>query len=129
MLRNEQIAEVCHEVNRAFCISIGDHDQKPWSEAEDWQRQSAIRGVEFAIQNPDAPPSAQHDAWLEDKKKDGWVFGLIKDPELKEHPCMVPYDKLPMEQRTKDYLFKAVVNTLSRINNQSFPYPNGTTMP
>ncbi|HEY0832852.1 MAG TPA: RyR domain-containing protein, partial [Azospirillum sp.] len=89
------IARVCHEVNRALCVAFGDLSQKPWDEAESWQRESAIRGVEFALANPDAPPSAQHDAWMADKLADGWVYGEVKDPAAKTHPCIVPYDQLP----------------------------------
>ena len=105
----QQIARICHETNRAYCVSIGDGSQKEWPEAEEWQRQSAIKGVEFAIANPDAPASAQHDAWLKDKATDGWKYGAVKDPAKKEHPCFVQYRFLPMEQKIKDYLFKSVV--------------------
>lgn len=106
----EQIARVCHETNESYCVSIGDHSQKSWDEAEEWQRQSAIKGVQFALANPDAPASAQHDAWLADKAREGWKFGPVKDAEKKEHPCMVSYDQLPVEQRLKDHLFRGVVS-------------------
>lgn len=105
------VAEMCHEVNRAYCAAIGDTSQKPWAEAADWQRNSAIRGVEFAIKNEDATPESQHLAWMADKTANGWRYGAVKDPVAKTHPCMVPYDKLPQEQRVKDYLFQAVVRT------------------
>lgn len=91
---------------------IGDYSQEHWDKAEQWQRDSAIKGVEYALANPDGPVSAQHDAWLDDKKRDGWVYGAMKDPSKKEHPCMVPYSELPLEQRLKDSLFKAVVKGL-----------------
>jgi hypothetical protein len=39
----------------------------------------------------------------------GWVYGTAKDAEKKTHPCMVPYDKLPLAQRRKDALFQAAV--------------------
>ena len=104
-----QVAKVCHETNKAYCDSIGDHSQKPWGEAEEWQRQSAIKGVEFTLANPNAPASSQHDAWCADKVADGWAWGTEKDAAIKTHPCLVPYGDLPVEQRTKDHLFKAVV--------------------
>jgi hypothetical protein len=72
-----------------------------------------IKGVEYALANPDAPPSAQHEAWLADKLADGWKYGPEKKPENKEHPCCIPYDQLPIEQRRKDALFKAVVAALT----------------
>lgn len=106
------IARVCHEVNRAYCAGLGDDTQVAWDDAADWQRESAIKGVHFAISNPEAQPSAQHDAWLNDKLEDGWKYGPVKDAEAKEHPCILPYDELPAEQRTKDYLFLAVVRSM-----------------
>jgi len=112
-MTNDDIARVCHEANRGYCDAIGDQSQKHWSDAEQWQRDSAIRGVKFARENPTAPASAQHDAWLADKLKDGWKYGKVKDAAKKEHPCCVPYDDLPVEQRLKDTLFKAVVAALS----------------
>lgn len=108
-MTDEETARICHEVNRAVCEAAGDHSQKPWSEAEQWQRDSAIKGVRFARANPDAPASAQHDAWAADKVADGWVYGEVKDAAAKTHPCLVPYDALPFEHRVKDHTFRAIV--------------------
>jgi hypothetical protein len=105
----ETIAKICHEVNRAYCASIGDCSQVAWEEAPEWQRESAVKGVEFQCANPNAGPSANHDSWLRVKLSDGWVYGAVKDAEAKTHPCIVAYDELPIEQQTKDKLFIAVV--------------------
>ncbi len=43
-----------------------------------------------------------HANWIEYKLDDGWVYGEEKDPVKKTHPCMVPYDELPHDQRMKD---------------------------
>jgi hypothetical protein len=107
------IARVCHEVNRAYCASQGDHSQPTWHEAPDWQRESAVAGVRFTLANPQAKPSDSHESWLAQKRDDGWKHGPAKDPERKEHPCLVPYDELPPEQKAKDYLFQAVVRSLA----------------
>lgn len=112
-MNHELIAKVCHEANRAYCEGLKDLSQKPWDDAEPWQRESAIKGVLFAIANPTAPASAQHDAWLADKLKDGWKYGSVKLPAKKEHPCCVPYDQLPEEQKRKDSLFRNIVSALS----------------
>lgn len=109
----ESIAKVCHEANRAYCQSIGDNSQLPWEDGPEWQRNSAIKGVEFCLANPDAPPSANHESWLKVKEAEGWRYGPIKDPEKKEHPCFVPYEQLPVEQQKKDALFKAIVAALA----------------
>lgn len=102
------VARVCHEANRAYCQSIGDFSQQGWEYAPQWQRDSAIKGVEFCLEHPEAPPSANHDAWLEHKRSEGWVYGPAKDEIRKEHPCMVPYEQLPEEQKRKDALFKNI---------------------
>lgn len=102
------IAQICHEANRAYCASIGDMSQPPWNEAPEWQKQSAYKGVQFHLDG-DHPPSASHDSWFMEKVKDGWKYGPVKNPETKEHPCMVAFEDLPPEQQLKDKLFKAVV--------------------
>ena len=107
------IARVCHEANRAWCIAHKDDSQLQWEHCEDWQRKSAYEGVKFALQNPDASDSAQHDAWMADKIKDGWVYGAVKDAAAKTHPCLVPFDQLPAFQQTKDRLFRAIVRALT----------------
>jgi hypothetical protein len=107
-----QIAKVCHEANKAYCEGIGDNSQKSWDDAEQWQRDSAIQGVQFRLGNPLAPQSSQHDAWMNDKVNNGWVYGETKDTIAKTHPCIVPYDELPDEQKKKDALFQAIVDAL-----------------
>jgi hypothetical protein len=109
-MTTEQIAKICHEANKAYCEALGDTSQKHWEEAEQWQRDSAIKGVEFRMANPNAPVSAQHDAWCADKITAGWSYGPIKDPENKQHPCLVSYSELPEEQRLKDALFQGIVD-------------------
>lgn len=104
----DQIARLAHEINRAYCESIGDDSQPPWESAPDWQKDSARAGVLFHLQG-DHPPSASHENWMAQKQADGWVYGETKDAEAKTHPCMVPYEQLPQEQRAKDYLFRGLV--------------------
>lgn len=113
MLSKElSIAIVCHQANKAWCENHGDNTQKDWDEAEDWQRSSAVIGVDFRLNNPNAAESAQHDAWSKDKTDAGWVYGEEKDPLKKTHPCLVSFDQLPEFQQKKDKLFCAIVDAL-----------------
>lgn len=112
--RVSTIARVCHQVNKAYCEAIGDFSQTNWEDADNWQKLSAVNGVRFQLENPTAPPSTSHDSWLKQKQEEGWKYGPIKDAEKKEHPCCVPYKQLPIEQKVKDYLFKAVVKEVSQ---------------
>ncbi len=113
MLTVFEIAKVAHEINRSYCQALGDTSQPSWEDAPDWQRTSAINGVKFHLANPGASPSHSHDEWLKEKIDTGWKYGRVKNPELKEHPCIVPYEQLPLEQKAKDYLFRGTVHALS----------------
>jgi len=112
VLTIEDVAKACHEANRALCEAVGDRSQRPWAEAEPWRRESAVAGVEFRYANPDATPADQHEAWSAAKRAAGWGYGPEKDPAALRHPCLVPYDDLPPEQRAKDSLFAAVAAAL-----------------
>lgn len=111
----QQIAKICHDANRSYCQTIGDFTQKNWENAPDWQKESAIKGVEFILSNPTATPEDSHKSWLEVKEAEGWKYGPVKDVEKKEHPCCVPYHGLPEAQRRKDALFGSIVRALAGI--------------
>ena len=106
------IARVCHEVNRGYCAALGDHTQPAWEDAPQWQKDSALLGVELHITTPDAGPEASHASWMAQKVAEGWTYGPYKDPENKRHHCIVPFDALPVEQQAKDFIFRAVVHAL-----------------
>lgn len=108
----EAAARAAHEANRAYCQSLGDLTQLPWEEAPDWQRDSARSGVAGVVAGNG--PEASHGSWLEEKERTGWKYGPVKDPEKKEHPCMVPYAELSLEQRVKDHIFVGVVRLFIR---------------
>lgn len=106
----DQIAQVCHEANRAYCATLGDHSQKSWAEAPEWQRSSARMGVDLHMMG-DFGPEASHVAWMRNKISEGWVHGLVKDEVAKTHPCIIPFDGLSKEQQHKDVLFRAIVHS------------------
>lgn len=112
-MKIEQVARVAHEVNRAYCQALSDYSQVAWEDAPQWQRDSALLGVMLHKNNPDAGPQASHESWMAQKVADGWVYGPEKKPELKQHPCMVPFNQLPPEQQAKDFIFRAVVCALA----------------
>lgn len=116
----DQVIEACarasHEVNRAYCVALGDTSQPPWEHAPEWQRESAKQGVVGVLVKGNSPKES-HASWYEQKKATGWVYGPVKDPEKREHPCMVPYDKLPGEQKVKDDLFTHTVTIVGKALN------------
>lgn len=114
-MNRNTIARIAHEINRAYCASLGDTSQVAWEDAPEWQQQSALAGVDMHLANPDATPEQSHESWLAAKLADGWAYGEVKDAENKLHPCCVPYAELPESQKAKDYLFRATVHLLKVI--------------
>jgi hypothetical protein len=108
------IARVAHEVNRAYCQATGDFSHQEWQDAPEWQVDSALNGVALHLREPRTCPEASHDAWREEKRRNGWVYGPVKSEAAKTHPCMVRFHELPPEQQAKDLIFRAVVLALAR---------------
>lgn len=102
----ERMAQLCHEVNRHLCGML-EEEMPTWEEAAQWQKDSAMAGVINFLEVPTMTPERSHEGWMEVKRAEGWVYGLKKCEQTKEHPCMKPYSQLGVEQRVKDYLFLA----------------------
>ena len=109
----EIIARVCHEAIRAFCESNGDFSIKKWEESEEWQKESTIKGVFYALKK-EATAATQHEEWMKEKLQEGWNYGEVKDAEKKIHPALVPFEKLSAIEKTKDFLFLSIVNALKQ---------------
>lgn len=110
------IARVCYDTNRSFCIANGDTVPPVWEEASETAVAGYMKGVEFRITNPMAPASTQHELWCKSRVAEGWIYGPVKDEETHHHPNLVPYMALPLAQRLKDTLFKNTVVALAPLH-------------
>ena len=54
-----------------------------------------------------------HEVWAANRIADGWTFGDHRDDLHKKHPCLIPYDDLPDEEKKYDRL--TAINTLKLI--------------
>ena len=59
-----------------------------------------------------------HDVWAETRIKQGWTYGEQRNDELKTHPCLVPYEELPEEE--KEYDRNTSIGTLKLIVKLGF---------
>lgn len=109
----DQIARVAHQVNKAYCEALGDFSQPDWEAAPAWQRDSARKGVELHLSGNHGP-EASHASWMAQKLAEGWQYGPEKNPETKEHPCLVSFDRLSREQQAKDFIFRGVVHAFKK---------------
>lgn len=116
-ITTEQIAKVVHEINKAFCEQIGDHTLVAWEETPQDIKDVVIGGVQFHIDNPDAGPDASHNNWMAAKIAQGWTYGPVKNAPTKQHPCIVPFEQLSLNDRIKDVLVMQTVHSLKGMNN------------
>jgi hypothetical protein len=54
-----------------------------------------------------------HENWALKRIKQGWKLGHERNDAKKEHPCLIPYDELPEEE--KDYDRNTAMETLKVI--------------
>ena len=59
-----------------------------------------------------------HEVWSETRISQGWTYGEQRNDELKTHPCLVPYDELPEEE--KEYDRNTSIGTLKLIIKLGF---------
>ena len=54
-----------------------------------------------------------HENWALERIKQGWQYGPWRDDAQKRHPCLVPYDALPENEKIYDY--KTAMETIKVI--------------
>lgn len=109
---NVAAARAAHEANRVLCAAIGQSDYGPWDECDEGIQASVLAGVEAVKQNPARTPRESHESWCQFKLAKGWKLGPEKSLLRKEHPNLVPYEKLPIAEQSKDAIFLAVVRAV-----------------
>jgi hypothetical protein len=72
-----------------------------------------MHSIRFHLENPDAPASSSHDAWMREKIEAGWKYGPVTNPETREHSSLVPFEQLSQDDQAKDHLFRAIVLALA----------------
>ena len=43
-----------------------------------------------------------HEVWAENRRSQGWTYGEQRNDVLKTHPCLIPYEELPEEEKEYD---------------------------
>lgn len=107
-----KIARICHEAHKALCNALGEFGIESWGRLSRPRRDVCIGSVEAMIASPKVTSEMSHQMWLDHMVSTGWKYGPEKNPDLKEHPCIVPFSELPIEQKKKDELFAAIVRVL-----------------
>lgn len=59
-----------------------------------------------------------HEVWAETRIAQGWKYGERRDDVEKTHPCLIPYEDLPEEE--KEYDRNTSIGTLKLIMKLGF---------
>lgn len=59
-----------------------------------------------------------HEVWAQNRIKQGWTYGAERDDALKKHPCLLPYEELPEEEKIYDR--DSAIETLKLITKLGF---------
>ena len=43
-----------------------------------------------------------HEVWAQSRMEQGWTYGPERNDQLKHHPCLVPYEQLPEDEKAYD---------------------------
>lgn len=59
-----------------------------------------------------------HEVWAKNRIDEGWTLGAERNDELKQHPCLIPYEEL--SEIEKDYDRNTAISTLKLICKLGF---------
>lgn len=59
-----------------------------------------------------------HEVWAKSRMDQGWTYGPTRDDARKKHPCLIPYEELPEEE--KKYDRNTALGTLKFVIKQGF---------
>lgn len=59
-----------------------------------------------------------YEVWAKARIDEGWTYGEKRDDIHKKHPCLVPYDELPEEE--KEYDRNTAMNTIKMVKKLGF---------
>lgn len=64
-----------------------------------------------------------HEEWAKTRIEQGWTWGEKRDDANKKHPCLVPYDELPEDEKVYDR--NTAISTLKLIVSMGFTISKG----
>lgn len=79
---------------------------------------SSVELPESLIQLSERIAENVHEVWAKARMDEGWTYGEKRDDIHKKHPCLVPYDELPEEE--KEYDRNTAMNTIKMVKKLGF---------
>lgn len=79
---------------------------------------SSVDLPESLIQLSERIAENVHEVWAKARMDEGWTYSGKRDDIHKKHPCLVPYDELPEEE--KEYDRNTAMNTIKMVKKLGF---------
>ncbi len=98
----EQLREDLKEANRQQAGQIAEKLKAIGCEMVPVSGREPVK-FEFSPEELDFLSQMEHDRWMKDKRAAGWTYAPPpRDDAKKTHPCLVPWEELPENEREKD---------------------------
>jgi hypothetical protein len=114
-LQAEELDDIAEIAYTSAALVQAQHDgapRVPWVDLTFAQKRACRRIVLTIARNPAASPQDLHEAWVIQKRKDGWTYGTKKDDKKKKHPELLPYKFLDKVKRRSDGLMHVIIRYL-----------------
>jgi len=111
---DEKILKICHNVNRAFSLGVGETVSVDdlYENANEEKLEELKLIVSSVIEKKDIKIEEIHEAFLNHRIKQGFVFAMEENKAKKVSPRMVRFCDLSIEHRTRYYVIKELVLNL-----------------
>lgn len=94
-LRCDFMEDVRKTINNNNNMNNNQYIPNPIDTADDELSEDLLQLVELLAENT-------HDNWAAGRIAEGWTYGPVRNDELKQHPCLVPYNELPDNEKEYD---------------------------
>jgi len=120
MKREEELARIVYEATRLEALwSKRSIVPEPWDERDEAFRKQMIDNVTKYMNLDELPtPEQAHNSWMNNYFKMGWNYGEKRDPVLKTHPDLVPFDELPKDEKDKDAIYLTILWVIREITKK-----------
>jgi hypothetical protein len=84
----QQADHICHKLARIGCTVVAS---------------SRSRTVhQFSTDEIELLAEMEHERWMAERRRDGWKWGLVRDPDRKVSPYLISWHRLPEDVREID---------------------------
>ena len=113
----EKVAKIIYEATRLEAEwSKRSIVPEKWENRDEKFKKQFVDIIDKYLSQDKLPtPEEAHNSWIEAYKKMGWKYGKKRDTVKKIHPDLLPFKKLPKDERDKDAIFLIIVWIIKKL--------------